>query len=211
MPTAALILAAGGSRRLGRPKQLEPWGDSTLLGRVVSVAREMPVDEIWVVVGAESEKILAETDLGDAGVIENPEWEEGIASSLRVGLDALTRLSRVERVVIMMGDQPDVSPEVVERLLEEHKRAKRPVSIPKYRYTLGNPVVVDRSLWSRVMSLEGDEGVRRRGRGHPEWADAVWCDVLQPRDVNSEEDVGGLRAREPAGRREFWLESAAGS
>lgn len=199
MPTAALILAAGGSRRLGRPKQLEPWGDSTLLGRVVSVAREMPVDEIWVVVGAESEKILAETDLGDAGVIENPEWEEGIASSLRVGLDALTRLSRVERVVIMMGDQPDVSPEVVERLLEEHKRAKRPVSIPKYRYTLGNPVVVDRSLWSRVMSLEGDEGAMRLWRAHPEWVNEVWFPEQPPRDVDTEADVAELRPRHPAG------------
>ncbi|HLV90006.1 MAG: nucleotidyltransferase family protein [Acidimicrobiales bacterium] len=199
MPTAALILAAGGSRRLGRPKQLEPWGDSTLLGRVVSVAREMPVDEIWVVVGAESEKILAETDLGDAGVIENPEWEEGIASSLRVGLDALTRLSRVERVVIMMGDQPDVSPEVVERLLEEHKRAKRPVSIPKYRYTLGNPVVVDRSLWSRVMSLEGDEGAMRLWRAHPEWVNEVWFPEQPPRDVDTEADVVELRPRHPAG------------
>jgi molybdenum cofactor cytidylyltransferase len=199
MPTAALILAAGGSRRLGRPKQLEPWGDSTLLGRVVSVAREMPVDEIWVVVGAESEKILAETDLGDAGVIENPEWEEGIASSLRVGLDALTRLSRVERVVIMMGAQPDVSPEVVERLLEEHKRAKRPVSIPKYRYTLGNPVVVDRSLWSRVMSLEGDEGAMRLWRAHPEWVNEVWFPEQPPRDVDTEADVVELRPRHPAG------------
>ena len=199
MPTAALILAAGGSRRLGRPKQLEPWGDSTLLGRVVSVAREMPVDEIWVVVGAESEKILAETDLGDAGVIENPEWEEGIASSLRVGLDALTHLSRVERVVIMMGDQPDVSPEVVERLLEEHKRAKRPVSIPKYRYTLGNPVVVDRSLWSRVMSLEGDEGAMRLWRAHPEWVNEVWFPEQPPRDVDTEADVVELRPRHPAG------------
>jgi len=199
MPTAALILAAGGSRRLGRPKQLEPWGDSTLLGRVVSVAREMPVDEIWVVVGAESEKILAETDLGDAGVIENPEWEEGIASSLRVGLDALTRLSRVERVVIMMGDQPDVSPEVVERLLEEHKRAKRPVSIPKYRYTLGNPVVVDRSLWSRMMSLKGDEGAMRLWRAHPEWVNEVWFPEQPPRDVDTEADVVELRPRHPAG------------
>ena len=156
------------------------------------------MDEIWSSSG-QSPKILAETDLGDAGVIENPEWEEGIASSLRVGLDALTRLSRVERVVIMMGDQPDVSPEVVERLLEEHKRAKRPVSIPKYRYTLGNPVVVDRSLWSRVMSLEGDEGAMRLWRAHPEWDNEVWFPEQQPRDVDTEADVDELRPRHPAG------------
>lgn len=199
MPTAALVLAAGGSRRLGRPKQLEPWGDTTLLGRVMELTRQMPVDEVWVVVGAESGRVLAEIDLGDAGVIENPEWEEGIASSLRVGLDALTRLSRAERVVILMGDQPDVSPDVVGRLLDSHRAEGRPVSIPKYRYTLGNPVVVDRSLWSRVMSLEGDEGAMRLWRAHPEWVNEVWFPEQPPRDVDTEADVTELRPRHPAG------------
>ncbi|MFO7299486.1 MAG: nucleotidyltransferase family protein [Actinomycetes bacterium] len=199
MPTAALILAAGGSRRLGRPKQLEPWGGTTLLEHVVSLVRVMPVDEVWVVLGAESERILAGIDLGDAGIIENPEWEEGLASSLRVGLDALTRLSRAERVVIMMGDQPEVSPEVVARLLEAHRSGGRPVSIPKYRYTLGNPVVVDRSLWPRVMSLEGDEGAMRLWRAHPEWVNEVWFAEHPPRDVDTEADVIELRPRHPAG------------
>ena len=125
MPTAAIVLAAGGSRRLGRTKQVEPWGDTTLLGRVLVAAKEMPVDEIWVVLGADSERILSEVDFGDAGVVENPEWEEGIASSLRVGLDALTRLSRAERALILMGDQPDVSPEVVTQLLDAPDGSRR--------------------------------------------------------------------------------------
>lgn len=195
MPTAAIVLAAGGSRRLGRTKQVEPWGDTTLLGRVLVAAKEMPVDEIWVVLGADSERILSEVDFGDAGVVENPEWEEGIASSLRVGLDALTRLSRAERALILMGDQPDVSPEVVTQLLDAHRSSGRQVSIPKYRYTLGNPVVVDRSLWSRVMSLEGDEGAMRLWRAHPEWVNEVWVGDQMPRDVDTEADVRDLRPR----------------
>ena len=88
MSTAALILAAGSSRRLGRPKQLEVWGETNLLGHVVGLARTFPVEEIWVVLGHQWERILKETDLEGVGVIENPEWEEGIASSIRVGLDA---------------------------------------------------------------------------------------------------------------------------
>ena len=75
MSIAAVILAAGGSRRLGRPKQLEPWGDTNLLGHVVARTSEFPVDEVWVVIGYEADRILAETDLGTAGVVENPEWE----------------------------------------------------------------------------------------------------------------------------------------
>lgn len=195
MPTAAVILAAGAARRLGRLKQIEPWGDTTLLGRVISATRQMPVDEVWVVLGADSERVMADVDLGDAGVIENPEWEEGMASSLRVGLDALTRLSRAERALILMGDQPDVSPEVVTELLASHRKAGRQVSIPKYRYTLGNPVVVERSLWSRVMSLEGDEGAMRLWRAHPEWVNEVWFSDQMPRDIDTEADVTDMRPR----------------
>lgn len=198
MPTAAIILAAGGSQRLGRPKQLEPWGESNLLGHVVQTTATFPVDEIWVVLGHDWERILEETDLGDAGVIENPEWDEGIASSIRVGFDALTRLSRCDRALIVIGDQPDVPKEVVEALLESHEAAGKPVTVPKYRYSWGNPVVVDRSLWPRLMSLDGDDGAKRLWQAHPEWVNEVWFAEVPPRDVDTENDVAELRPRHTA-------------
>lgn len=198
MSTAAIVLAAGGSHRLGRPKQLEPWGDKNLLGHVVEITSRFPVAEVWVVLGHHSERILEETDLGDAGVIENLEWEEGIASSIRVGFDALTRLSRCERALIVIGDQPEVSEEVVEALLESHETAGKPVTVPKYRYSWGNPVVVDRSLWPRLMSLDGDEGAQRLWRAHPEWVNEVWFSDIPPRDVDTENDVVDLRPRHTA-------------
>ena len=198
MSTAAIVLAAGGSHRLGRPKQLEPWGDKNLLGHVVEITSRFPVAEVWVVLGHDSERILDETDLGDAGVIENLEWEEGIASSIRVGFDALTRLSRCERALIVIGDQPEVSEDVVETLLESHEAAGKPVTVPKYRYSWGNPVVVDRSLWPRLMSLDGDEGAQRLWRAHPEWVNEVWFSDIPPRDVDTENDVVELRPRHTA-------------
>lgn len=198
MSTAAIVLAAGASRRLGRPKQLEPWGESNLLGHIVSKTTSFPVEEVWVVLGHEFERILEETDLGEAGVVENPEWEEGIASSLRVGLDALTRLSRCETALIVIGDQPDLSPDVVEQLLTAHQSGDKPVTIPKYRYSRGNPVVVDRSLWPRLMSLEGDDGAKRLWQAHPEWVAEVWFSSPGPRDVDTESDVSDLRPRHPA-------------
>jgi molybdenum cofactor cytidylyltransferase len=194
-PVAALILAAGGSSRLGRPKQLEPWGDSTLLGHIVAMARRLPVGEIWVVLGAHSEEVEKMVDLSDCGVVENPEWSEGLASSLRVGLDAITRLSRAEAVVILMGDQPEVHPEVVERLVAEMRSSKRQAAVPRYRYTWGNPIVLARTLWPRVMSLDGDEGARRLLQAHPDWVSEVWFEHLPPRDVDTEEDVSQLRPR----------------
>ena len=195
MSTAALVLAAGGSRRLGRTKQLEPWGDTNLLGHVLGRVQGFPVDEVWVVLGHESALIIDETDHGDAGVIENPEWEEGIASSIRVGLDALTRLSQCDQALIMVADQPDTPDEVIEGLLASHATAGQPVTIPKYRYTLGNPVVVDRSLWPRLMSLTGDEGAMKLWKTHQEWLNEVWFSEAPPRDVDTETDVTDLQPR----------------
>jgi len=198
MTTAAVVLAAGGSRRLGRTKQLESWGDSNLLGHVLSRTFEFPVDEVWVVLGHDADRILAETDLGDAYVVDNLEWEEGIASSLRVGLDALTRLSRCDRALIVIGDQPDVPVDMVVELIDSHNRAGKPVTLPKYRYSWGNPVLVDRVLWPRLMSLEGDEGAKRLWQAHPEWVNEVWVSESSPRDVDTEADIHELRPRHPA-------------
>lgn len=195
MPVAALVLAAGSSSRLGRPKQLEEWGDTNLLSHVVSATAEFPVDEMWVVLGSTIDKVLVSVDLGDAGVIENPEWEEGIASSIRVGLDALLQSSRCDVALIVLGDQPNVSPQVVEELLVSHHKSDLPVSVPKYRYTRGNPVAVDRSLWPRLMSLAGDDGAQRLWQAHPEWVNEVWFSELSPRDVDTEGDVADMRPR----------------
>lgn len=193
---AGLILAAGGSRRLGRPKQLEPWGGSTtLLGSVIATTRQFGLDELWVVLGAESARVLAEIDLADCGVVENPEWEEGLASSLRVGLDALTRMSKADAALIVLGDQPGVDPEVVASLVERRRRSKLPAIVPKYRYAWGNPVLVDRSLWPRLISLSGDEGAKRLLQAHPEWVEEVWVESLPPRDVDTAADVEELRPR----------------
>ena len=197
MRIAALVLAAGGSRRLGRPKQLEPWGRTTLLGHVLDQVRRFPVDEIWVVLGADADRVLETVDLEGVGIVENPEWQEGIASSLRAGLDALTRLSKADAVLLVIGDQPEVDPHVVERLVAEYRKHHGPVVVPKYRYTWGNPVLVDRSLWTRLMSLEGDEGARRLFQAHPEWVREVWFESLPPRDVDTEADVEELRPRPP--------------
>lgn len=198
MSTAAVVLAAGESKRLGRPKQLEPWGDTNLLGHVIEKTRQFPVSEVWVVLGHQAERVLEETDLDGVFVVENLEWEEGIASSLRVGLDALIRLSRCDRALIVIGDQPEISAGVVAELVQSHESAGKPVTVPKYRYSWGNPVVVDRSLWPRLMSLEGDEGAQRLWQAHPEWINEVWFSEVPPRDVDDDIDVDELKPRHSA-------------
>lgn len=193
--TAAVILAAEPSTRLGRTKQLERWGDSTLLGYVVAQAKEFPVDEVWVVLGHDSDAILAGVDLGDLGVLENPEWEEGVASSLRVALDALMRLSRCDQALLLSGNEPDISAEVVGALFASHARAGKPVTIPKYRYSTGYPVLVDKQLWPRLMSMEGDDDSLRLFKAHPEWVNEVLISDNPPKAIETEADIAQLRPR----------------
>jgi len=190
---AALVLAAGAGRRLGRVKQLEPWGGITLLEHVLSDVRTFPVDEIWVVLGFESERIMSDVNLEGCYLIENPEWEEGIASSIRAGLDALTRLSQADQALLILGDEPDISLEVVQQVMTEHRRAKALATLPKYRYLWGHPVLVDRRLWPRLISLTGDEGAKQLLKAHPEWVHEVWVADRAPRDVDTPQDVIDLR------------------
>ena len=192
---AALVLAGGSSQRLGRPKQIEPWGEGTLLGHVLAEVAKAPFDHRFVVLGAEADRILDEIDFTDWVVVENLEWESGMSSSLRVGLDAILRLTRAESVVIFLGDQPEIDQEVVEALMKARSRTKRQVIVPKYRYEWGNPVLVERPLWERLMSLEGDEGAQRLFKAHPEWVEEVWFEARLPRDVDTTDDIEDLRPK----------------
>jgi molybdenum cofactor cytidylyltransferase len=197
-PVAALVVAAGASRRLGRPKQLEPWGEETLLEHVLAGVRRLEVGEIWLVLGANADEIEARLDVSGCTVVENPEWEEGLASSLRVGLDAILRLSRAELVLLVMGDQPEVNPEVVNKLLSAQRSSGRPAAVPRYRYMWGHPIVFERSLWPRIMSLEGDQGAKRLLQAHPDWVTEVLIEQPPPRDIDTEIDVEDMRPRDSA-------------
>lgn len=194
-PLAALVLAAGGSSRLGRPKQLEPWAGSTLLDTVLRQVEKGPFEERFIVIGAVLEQILETIDFEGWTVVENPEWEDGLASSLRVGVDAVLRLTRAETLAIFLGDQPDIDESILDALLAAHQKSKRHVVVPKYRYEWGNPVIVAKPLWPRLISLEGDSGAMHLFKAHPEWVEEVWFEARVPRDVDTERDIEDLRPK----------------
>ena len=95
-----------------------------------------------------------------------------------------------------MGDQPGIDPAVVEALLEHRKTSDALAVVPKYRYVRGHPVLIARTLWSRLMSLEGDQGGRDLLQAHPEWVEEVIFEQLAPRDVDTSDDVRDLQPRE---------------
>lgn len=188
MKVAVLVLAAGSSNRFGGVKQLAPWGDTTLLGQVLANVASWPVEETWVVLGSSAEDILTGVELGDVTVVVNESHEEGLSSSLKVGIDAIMRRREVDAILIVLGDQPAVPDDVPETLISAMEETRLPVVIPKYRYDRGNPVLVGRLLWERFMSLEGDQGAKGLLAAHPEWVHEVWIDALPPRDIDTPKD-----------------------
>ena len=192
--TAAVVLAGGASRRLGQPKQLVRWRDRPLLEHVVKGVVEWPVNLVVVVLGHSAEQVLEEVDFGSALVAINEGWEEGIASSLRVGLDVLARDPRVDLTFVALGDQPGIPAEVPGLLLAAAAESPRPALVPLYRYERGNPVLFRRMLWERLMTLEGDHGAAELLRAHADWVEEVRVDHAPPRDIDTASDVADLLA-----------------
>lgn len=188
MKFATLILAGGSSSRFGSPKQLAPFEGSTLLGHVIEKTQSWPTDETWVVLGANAEEILDGVEFGDAKILINEGHQEGIASSLRAGLDALMVGSKVDAVFIVMGDQPAIPEGVPEVLAETMEFGDHWVVVPKYRFEQANPVLVGRPLWERFMSLSGDEGAMRMLQSHPEWVHEIRFEDLPPKDIDTQSD-----------------------
>ena len=154
---AAVILAAGASRRLGEPKQLVKLGEVTLLERSVRVAREAGLSPVVVVLGCQADRILAGCEFGDAVKLVNDEWEEGMASSIRVGVaKCQDLLAKIEGIVILACDQPAVTAQHLQSLFS----GTTSVTASKYGQRKGIPAYFPTSTFSELMTLHGDVGAR---------------------------------------------------
>ena len=157
----AVVLAAGRSSRMGTPKQLLPLGSATVLERTLGNVRSSALNEIVLVLGASADSIcrqLPQTLLEDIRVVVNDTYEEGMASSLRTGLSAVS--PQTDAVLVVLADQPFVQPHTFDRIADEYRRGKAQIVIPTYQGRRGNPVLLNRSLFPEAMALEGDVGCR---------------------------------------------------
>jgi CTP:molybdopterin cytidylyltransferase MocA len=192
---AALVLATGGVPGQGDPLAVARWSEATLLEEVVDGITDWPVDAVVVVLGQGAEDVLEVCDLADATIVIDTDWVEGATSSLRIGLDVLTRDGLAEAAVILPLDQPEVDEDAVERLVTAFPAHGAPAVVPKYRYAWGWPVIVGASLWPRVMSLADDETLERLLLSHPAWVHEVVLDSPPPRRIQTLDDLTELRRR----------------
>jgi molybdenum cofactor cytidylyltransferase len=187
----ALVLAAGSSRRLGRPKQLLPYRGTTLLGWVVAQAEACAaLDEVLVVLGHEGQAVLARLALGRARAVFNTEHQEGCAASYRAGLAAAD--PRAAGVLILPGDQPGITTDMIARVAAAWRATGAELLAADYEGTLGHPLIFSRALFPDLAALHGDKAawklvdragatLRRVPMGH-----------LLPADVDTPEDAARL-------------------
>jgi molybdenum cofactor cytidylyltransferase len=173
---------------MGRPKQLLPVDGQPLLGLVTSRVCASRLGEVVVVLGGNATEIEAAVDLGRARVVLNPEHAVGLSTSLKAGIAALDR--DVQRVVIVLGDQPDVSAEIIDALLDLHQTSGLAAAALSIDGLLHPPIVLDRRLWPELAALEGDVGCRAVIRGRPDQVASLAYQgrTGHPVDIDTPED-----------------------
>jgi CTP:molybdopterin cytidylyltransferase MocA len=189
---AAVLLAAGAGSRFGGGKLLAPYRGRPLIEASLSNLADAPVDETVVVVGESAERLREVCWPYGFKMVENPDWAQGMSTSVRAGLRSLGPEARA--AVVLLADQPLVGAGAVERLVAAFEAGAR-VAVATYGGRPRNPVLFSREVWPLLMTeLSGDEGARPFLRRHPELVAQVPCDgVGDPADVDT---VGDLRRLE---------------
>ena len=194
-----VVLGAGKSSRFGTPKQLLPFGDTTLLGQVVRNANASALDRVVVVLGRASDELRASVDFGRAEVVENSAYGTGCASSLLAGLDAAGE--NCEAIALLLGDQPGVRPEFIDHVLATWRQKCPWATVTAYDPSplvragfkpaptaLGHPFVFAQEAFGALRSLHGDKAVWRLIEAYPERVSRVEIEAPLPPDVDTPED-----------------------
>jgi molybdenum cofactor cytidylyltransferase len=183
-----LVLAAGGSTRLGTPKQLLPFGSATLLDHVLATARACHFDQLLCVIGGGAREVRERVDLSGAQVVENESFGEGCSSSIAAALKSVDPRSEV--LVLMLGDQPGVSAATVSRLLEG--RGDAALAACRYEDGRGHPLAFSRDMFGELSAMHGDKAVWKLLDRHADQMVDVPVPGPIPRDVDTLADYRAL-------------------
>ena len=188
-----LVLAAGGSKRLGQPKQLLPFGAATLLDHTLATARACEFDQLVCVIGGAADEIREGVDLSGADVVVNDQFGEGCSSSIAAALGAVDKRSDV--LVLLLGDQPGVTSAIVDSLLAG--RGDAPLAVCRYDDGRGHPFAFARVMFGELAEMHGDKAVWKLLERHGEQVAEVRVAGLVPLDIDTWEDYEAISAGAP--------------
>lgn len=157
----AVILAAGSSSRMGKPKQLLEYGGQTLVRRAALAAQEAGCNPVVVVTGAHAEALEKELHGFNLRIANNPEWESGIGSSIRAGIRAVETNDKVTALVLMLCDQPFVTGDVLRGLITAHRETRREIVASSYGGTIGVPALFGKAFFPELVRLESGAGAKQ--------------------------------------------------
>jgi molybdenum cofactor cytidylyltransferase len=179
--TSGLVLAAGGSRRLGRPKQLLPFRGATLLDHTVATARACGFDQLIVALGGASDEVRERVDLSGATIAENPGFGAGCSSSIAAALGVVDPGTDV--LVLLLGDQPGVTVDTVRALLAG--RGDAPLAVCRYDDGRGHPFAFARETFADLAAMHGDKAVWKLLEARPDAVAEVRVPGAVPLDVDT--------------------------
>ena len=154
----AIILAAGQSKRMGKPKPLLRFNDKTFLDQIISVLRLSDADTITVVLGAGAETIKKSVDLSGTNVVINKDYQQGQLSSLTAAIKETPQ--ETDAVLVCLADSPFITEEVVNRIIRKFKETNNPIVVPVFNKKRGHPVLFSSSLFNELSNAPQEQGAR---------------------------------------------------
>jgi molybdenum cofactor cytidylyltransferase len=156
---AAIVLAAGLSQRMGKPKMTLPWGDTTVIRQVVSTLIAAGIKDIYIVTGANRSQIEGELHDLPVNIVYNPQYQDGeMLRSLQVGITSIKEA--IKATLIVLGDQPQIQITTIEAVVAEFIQTKSKIVVPSYRMRRGHPWLIEKSLWLEIIALKPDKTLR---------------------------------------------------
>lgn len=187
-----ILLAAGASSRLGKPKQLLLYQGKTLLQHGIQEAAATGAKPIIAVLGANADFLIKETANQSIEVILNKDWSEGMASSIRCGIKHLQAMEpEVDAAIIMVCDQPYVTTKLLEDLVKKYQETRKPIIASSYENNQGTPALFDKTIFAALLELKGDVGAKRIMKANPDLV-ALVNFPLGNIDIDTKEDYNSL-------------------
>lgn len=192
MNTSIIILAAGNSSRMGKPKQLLDYKGKTLLQIVIDEALKTGCSSVNVVLGANAEEILAKHQNNQVNFVINKDWESGMASGIVAGLSAaIEKNDKTQSIIIAVADQVFIKMSTFNNLIEKHLKTGKNIIASGYAETIGTPVFFGKIYFDTLLSSKGAEGAKKLLKQYPQDVETVLFEGGEI-DIDTETDYNNL-------------------